>query len=374
MQAGALSRRAFAQLLGAGAALISAPQLVAGNFTEPGRTARKSSGVVRLSSNENPYGPSAAALVAMREAFDLAWRYPDEHAEALIADLARLHGVAGDRVLIGDGSSEILKLAAAAYTGPDRKLVMADPTFEAIAFCAHATRAAIVKVPLDASYGHDLSKMLDAAKGAGLVYICNPNNPTASITPKSALRAFLDAVPATTMVLVDEAYHHYAESAEYESVIPLVAPHPNLIVSRTFSKIFGMAGLRLGYAVAQPAAIQRLGEEGVWDSVNIMAIAAARASIGDAQHVALGKKRNRETKARLCNTLDGLGYRYIPSEANFLMIDLRRDVKPVIGAMKAKRVEVGRLFPPLPHHLRITIGTPEQMDAFVAAFKDVMAA
>src|SRR5947207_7338843 len=195
------SRRTFARAVGAGAILAAVPKLtlIASPTSE-----------VRLSANENPYGPSPAAMRAMTDALRAAPRYPDELADTLTADVARLHGVNTSQVLRGDGSSDILRVAAAAFTGPGKKMIAADPTFESIAMHAATAGADVTKVPLTASYAHDLEKMTDAA----LVYVCNPNNPTATITPKAALRAYLDAVPRTTTVLVDEAYHHYATSPD----------------------------------------------------------------------------------------------------------------------------------------------------------------
>ena len=196
------------------------------------------------------------ALQAITDSFGLACRYPDEHNNVLIDKLAKLNNVNRDQILLGDGSGEILKLCAETFTGPQTgKLVAADPTFEAILSNASANGAEVVKVPLTSSFAHDLPKMLAAAK-AGLIYVCNPNNPTASITPKDEVRDFIAKTPPETMILVDEAYFHFADSPEYESVIPLVKEHPNLIVSRTFSKIYGMAGLRCGYCVAQKETIE----------------------------------------------------------------------------------------------------------------------
>ena len=365
-----LSRRGFVQILGTGAAAAALrPQLSAALRLAEGPAA--ASGVVRLSSNENPYGPSPAAFNAMRKSFDLVWRYPDEAVDALMADLAKLHGVASDQILLGAGSTQILKLAAAAFTGPGRSLVMAEPTFEAIGHYAKAAGAEIAKVPLTADHRHDLERMLPA--GAGLVYVCNPNNPTASITPKAEVRSFLDRAPAGTRVLVDEAYFHYAESGDYESVLPQIKDRPNLIVARTFSKVFGMAGLRCGYAVAQPETIQQMLEQGVWDNVNIMALAAARASLGDAAHVERSRRLNRETRGYVVSSLEAMGYPTIPSETNFLMTDLRRDVDSVIDALKQRGVEPGRRFPAMPNHLRVTIGTRPQMEAFVGALRKVLA-
>ena len=329
--------------------------------------------VVRLSSNENPYGPSPAALKAMTDGFSLAWRYPDEYADMLADDLARLHSVPVDQVLLGDGSGEILKLCAAAFTSRDKKIVVANPTFEAITRHAGVAGAEVMKIDLTPDYSHDLKKMLAAANGAGLVYICNPNNPTASITTRNEISDFLAKLSPATVVLVDEAYHHYVESKDYESVIPLVRRYPNLIVIRTFSKIYGMAGLRCGYCVTQRTNISTLKAHQIFDSVNIMALVAARASLKDPDHVPRGNKLNNEVKKSVCAELDTLAYRYIPSHANFMMIDLRREVRPIIDALRNRGVEVGRLFPALPTFMRVTIGTSAEMKQFLTAFREVMA-
>lgn len=362
----ALSRRSFAQILGAGAAaaVLPFPALAAKEVA-----AKKP---IRLSSNENPFGPSMKALDAMSEAFSISWRYPDEAQDKLVAEIAKMHAVAEAQVLLGNGSGEILKIAALAFLSRERKLVMASPTFEAISRYTTALGGETVLVPLDARHAHDLAAM-GAVKDAGLIYICNPNNPTATITPRAALASFLDTVPASTVVLVDEAYHHYADSPDYASVIPLVRSHPNLLVARTFSKIYGMAGLRCGYAVAQHELLQKMSAQQPWDSVNAMAIAAARASLADPYHVRNGRKRNSEIRAGVAGELAKLGFQTLPSQANFIMIDLGREVRPVIAAFKQKDVHVGRLFPAMPKHLRVTIGRPEEMNAFLGAFKTVMA-
>jgi histidinol-phosphate aminotransferase len=175
------------------------------------------------------------------------------------------------------------------------------------------------------------------------------------------------------MILVDEAYFHYADSPDYESVIPLIKDHPNLLVARTFSKIYGMAGLRCGYCIGQPATIERMRRHQPWDSVNIMALAAAMASLADPDQVATGRRRNSETKAFLTGKLDAMGYKQIPSQANFVMIDVKRPVAPLIQALKDRNVQVGRLFPALPNHLRLTIGKKAEMESFLSAFRQVMA-
>jgi histidinol-phosphate aminotransferase len=359
-----LTRRHFAHVLGATAVAAAMPRLTLAEAP------LKPKGIARLNANENPYGPSQAAMRAITDAFPRANRYPDEAIDALVADIARFHGLSNDSILCTDGSSEALKVAATTFA--QKRLVTAEPTFEAIGFCARSQGAEIVKVALTSTHAHDLARMLDAAKGEGLIYVCNPNNPTATITPKAAVRALLANAPASVTILIDEAYHHYADSPDYESVIPLVRSYPNLVVTRTFSKIYGMAGLRCGYAVAQPATIEKMQNHGQWDSVNVFATAAARASLADPMHVELGRKRNREAKTWLANELSKIGYQMLPSDANFVMIHLRREVRPVIDAMHKQGIDVGRPFPPMTQYLRLSIGTPEEMTRFVEAFRTVM--
>ena len=370
-----VSRRKFAQLLGAGAAAtLVRPRLSFAKPTQPNTTSSTAGGtVVRLSANENPYGPSPKGLQAITDSFGIACRYPDEHNNVLIEKLAKLNGINHDQILLGDGSGEILKLCAETFTGQQRgPLIAADPTFEAILKNAAANGAEVVKVPLTNSFAHDLPKMLTAARG-GLIYVCNPNNPTASITPKDELRDFIAKTRRETMILVDEAYFHYADSPDYESVIALTKDHPNLIVSRTFSKIYGMAGLRCGYCVAQKETIDRMRPYQMWDSVNIMALAAASASLDDPDQVPNGQRLNSEAKMFVTSELARAGYKTIPSQANFIMIDCRRPVVPLIKAMKEQNVHVGRLFPALPNHMRVTIGKKTEMETFVSAFKQVTA-
>jgi len=370
----AISRRKFAHLLGVGAAAaIVRPRFSIATERPSVKTAPTGSVVVRLSANENPYGPSPAAHQAMNGSFDLCCRYPDEANDVLIEKIAKINGVNHEQIVLGDGSSEILKLCAETFTGPTQgKLIAADPTFEAILEYSKANGAEVVKVPLTSSFAHDLSKMGAAAKG-GLIYICNPNNPTASITPRNDLRDFISKTPGETMILVDEAYFHYADSPDYESVIPVIKDHPNLIVARTFSKIYGMAGLRCGYGVAQPETIKRMHPFQMWDSVNVMALAAASASLDDADQVNNGRKLNSEAKSFVIGELDRMGYKLIPSQANFIMFDCKRPVVPIIKSMKERNVQVGRLFPALPNHMRLTIGRKSEMESFLSAFKQVMA-
>ncbi len=211
-----------------------------------------------------------------------------------------------------------------------------------------------MKIPLDARFAHDLPKMTAAAKD-GLIYVCNPNNPTASLTPKDEVREFIKKTPRQTAILVDEAYHHYVDSPDYESVIPLIKDHPNLIVARTFSKIYGMAGMRCGYCVAQRETIERMRPHQLWDSVNIMALVAAIANLNDPDQVANGRRLNSEARAFVIGELDKMGYKQIPSQANFIMFDVKRPVVPLIQAIEAAQ-RAGRPIiprpaePHAPHH------------------------
>jgi histidinol-phosphate aminotransferase len=365
-----ISRRRFAQLLGAGAAAaVVRPTLSFGGWPEQAAA----STVIRLSANENPYGPSPKAFKAMSDAFALVSRYPHEQDNLLIDKLAKINGVDHGQILLGDGSNEILKLCADTFTGKEKgKLIAADPTFEAILNQARVNGADVVKVPLTGSFSHDLPKMLAAAND-GLIYICNPNNPTASITPRNELREFITKTPHETTILVDEAYFHYADTPDYETVIPLVKDHPNLIVARTFSKIYGMAGLRCGYCVAQKETIEQLRPHQMWDSVNIMALAAASASLDDSDQVPNGRRLNSDARAFVTGQLDTMGYKSIPSQANFIMFDCKRPVVPLIKALKQRNVHVGRLFPALPNYMRLTIGKKPEMQSFLSAFQEVAA-
>src|SRR6184192_3621791 len=369
-----ISRRKFTHLLGIGAAVaLVRPRvtIAAEAATVPAKTKPD---VVRLSANENPYGPSAKAHEAMKNAHGVSNRYPDEANDVLIDKIAKINNINREQIVLGDGSGEILKICAETFTGPtEGKLIAADPTFEAILEYSKACGADVVKVPLTSDFHHDLAKM-GAASQKGLIYICNPNNPTASITPKNDLRDFIAKTSPDTMILVDEAYFHYADSPDYESVIPLVKDHPNLLVARTFSKIYGMAGLRCGYCVAQPETIKRMHGFQMFDSVNVMALAAASASLDDVDQVNNGRKMSNEARSFTLTELEKMGYKSIPSQANFIMFDCRKPVVPIIKAMKEKNVAVGRLFPAYPNHMRLTIGKHAEMEAFVSAFKQVMAA
>jgi histidinol-phosphate aminotransferase len=368
-----ITRRGFGATLGAAAGAV----LLDTRLTPAAAEARVAAGlprdVLQLNSNENPYGPSAAAREAMTRSQEVAARYPDYQEDEVRSALARLHGVAPEQVLLGCGSGDILRMADGAFLAPDRKVVVAEPTFEAVLAYNRVTRAQPVKVPLDASFRHDLPRMAAACDGAtGLVYVCNPNNPTGTIVTGEALAAFLGRVPPSVTVLLDEAYHHFVENPGYRTGFELLAAHPNLIVVRTFSKIYGLAGMRLGYAVAAADKIEALERYASFSNTNAAVLAAGLASLADPDLVPRMKRRMNDARRWLTGQLTADGHRFIPSEANFIMIDTGRDVAPLIEAFKAKKILVGRKFPSMPTWLRVSVGTPAEMAAFVAALRDIV--
>ena len=243
-----LSRRSFFKTAGLGAAVAATASLPTEllSWAEPQRTSQPG-GPILLNSNENAYGPFASVM-AIKNPFQDANRYPDRGYDGLVDRLAALHKVKSDQVVMGAGSTEVLKMAASAFTGPGKKLVMASPTFEAIGAYGEAVKAEVIKVPLASTYAHQLAQMADAVgKDGGLVYICNPNNPTASLTPRRSLENFIRELPDNVYVLMDEAYHDFVPvSADYISFLQTPVNMDRVIVARTFSKIYGMAGLRLG--------------------------------------------------------------------------------------------------------------------------------
>lgn len=356
----ALSRRDFQRLVALTLVSASLPVRLSG--------AEAASVPIRLHFNENPFGLSPKARGALKELLDLAWQYPGESRRILHDAVAAHHGVERDFILLGNGSSEILTLAAQAFVGPGRPLVVADPTYDAMAQYAGALGADVRRIALGDGFAHDVDAMLGASEGKGLVYVCNPNNPTATVTPKVAVRRAIESAGRDAVVVVDEAYHHYVTSEDYESVVPLVAKHANLVVLRTFSKIYGMAGLRCGYAVAQPATLAKLSERQSRNNINVAALLAARASLADDAWVAASKAANASTRKMVFDELAKKGFRTMASEANFFMVDVERDSREVSAAMRDKGVLVGRPFPPLTNWLRVTIGTPAQMERFLDVF------
>ena len=366
-----MSRRTFAGTLGAaaGVAILDTPLM--SRAAEAATRRVCPSDAVILSSNENPYGPSAAALEAAAKA--AANRYPDVLEEEAREAIAKHHGVAVDQVLLGCGSSEILRMADMAFSGPGRRVVAAEPTFEAVLMFAKVLHADGVKVPLTADFRHDLPRMAEACDAStGLLYVCNPNNPTGTIVSGDEMAAFAARVPASATILVDEAYHHFVEDPRYRSSCELIAAHPNVVVARTFSKIYGMAGLRLGYAIGTEPKIKAMTPFASWSNTNSAVLAAALECLADSDLVPRQKKTLNDTRRWLVAELAKQGRRTMPSHTNFVMIDVGADVTPVIEAFRSRKIFVGRKFPSLPNWLRVSVGTRPQTEAFAATLGDIV--
>jgi histidinol-phosphate aminotransferase len=370
-----LTRRSLGRLLGAtaGAAILEArfPARVAA--APQAAPAPAPAGPIRLSANENPYGPCRASLEALARSSSDANRYPGAIEEELRAAIAKHHRVADEQVVLGCGSSDILRMADSAFVPEGKSVVVAEPTFEAVLLYCKATKGVPVKVPQTSDHRHDLIGMASACDAkTGMVYVCNPNNPTGTIVEGLDLEAFIRSVPPSTVVLVDEAYHHFVENPKYRSALELSKRYDNVVVARTFSKIYGMAGMRLGYAVASPSNAALLQSHSSWNNTSQAGLAMGIAALADPDVVADQRRRINDARRWLCAELVRDGRHFIPSETNFVMIDVERDVVPVAQVFRERGVQVGRKFPSMPNWLRVSIGRPEDMRAFVAALRDVV--
>ncbi len=367
-----ISRRTLLARLGAGAAVtVAAPQLAAAAL---GRTVGgappdtiRSGAPIRLNRNENAYGPSAAVIATMREtALHAAGRYPDLEAESLQRTIAGVHAVAPDQVVLGSGSGEILRAAIEAFVGPRQTLMAAVPTFDLVAGCAQRAGVEVVGVPLTREYSHDLNAMLtQITPQTGLIYICNPHNPTGTLTRRHELEGFLRALPTTTFVLIDEAYHHYAgEASDYVSFIDRPVDHRRTIVTRSFSKVHGLAGLRVGYAVAAPETAHVLASHRLSDGVNVVAARAAAAALDDTEHVRTSVIRNADDKQEFFNEAASRMVRPIDSLTNFIMFNTGRPAGEVVEHFRKHDVLVSGPIPAFDMAIRVSLGTRAEMREF----------
>jgi histidinol-phosphate aminotransferase len=368
------ARRAFLRSVGVGAAgLALAP--AAPRWLRLSETALAdeafgalpplaASDLMRLDRNENPIGPFASAQRAIAEQLREANRYPGDTERALAAAIAAAHGVRPEQVVLGAGSGELLEIVTRAFTTPGRALVTASPTFETPARVAAALGHPVIAVPVTATLALDLDRMAEAARGAGLVFLCNPNNPTGTVHGAALVREFIARVrresPGTT-ILVDEAYHEYVDDPSYASMLAIAAADPFVIVSRTFSKVFGLAGLRVGYAITTAETARPLQALRVDNGVNQLAAAAAHASLTDVAAIRAEQARNAAVRAEMRSFFESMGYAVGASHANFLMVDVKRPLAPVRAACREQKIAVGRDFPPLATHLRVSLGTADEM-------------
>ena len=362
-----LTRRSFFKAAGMGAAVAAASATFPTELlsrTEPPRLPHPG-GPILLNSNENAYGPFPSVL-AMGNPFQDANRYPDHQSDLLSERIAALHKVGTGQVVTGCGSTEILRMAANAFTGPGKKLIMAAPTFEAIGSYGDVVRANVIKVPLAANFTHDLGAMLKAAgPETGLVYICNPNNPTGNLTPRADLEDFIAKLPKNTRVLVDEAYHDFVgANPEYISFLDRPLSDSRVIVARTFSKIYGLAGMRCGYGVAAQETAEQMRPHRLDDSLNALVIRCALISLDDAAGHQQAQRRNAADRDEFMRQAAARKLQVIPSSTNFVMVNSNRPTASVIDHFRANNIEIGRPFPPMDTYARISLGKPEEMKEF----------
>ncbi len=367
------SRRDFSRLFAQSlAAAIAAPSLPRLNLLDATKRKPMPAGAIRLNFNENPYGPSPKARAALADCASIANRYPDAAYREVINALAQKFNVKSENIILGCGSTEILRVADDAFLDPSRNVVAAAPTFEAVLEYARVLNSNAVQIPLTPDHRHDLPKMAAACTSkTGVAYVCNPNNPTGTIVTRDEFAAFVQAVPPTTLIVVDEAYFDFVDDPRYASAIEFIPAHPNVIVARTFSKIYGMAGMRLGYAIGAKEPIARLAAQLLQDNGNAAVLQAALASLADSDHVATCRAQLNATRQWLCAELTKDSRPFIPSQANFVMLDMGTDVKPIIEQFRARNIFVGRQFPAMPDFLRVTIGTQPEIESFLAALREI---
>ena len=332
-------------------------------------------GMAKLASNENPYGPPDSVLKAMTNAFKYANRYSYPDGD-IVAAIAKHHGVPPENVMLGAGSGEILDVAGTTFLMDDKKIVGAEVSYDVLYQHVTALKADQIKIPLLPDYRQDIPATITAVRDnyrdVGFVYLCSPNNPTGRIVTKQEVAQLLDAIPHDVPVLIDEAYHHFVDDPNYASSVHYVLEGRQVIVARTFSKISALAGMRLGYAIAPRGLIQRMRPYSV-GSINAIVKWGGVAALADVAGQARVKQVTLELRKKTAEELKALGYSVVPSDANFFMVHIRRPVQPVVAEFRKKGILVGRPFTGMPEHLRVSIGTPEEMGRFMVAFKEIFA-
>jgi histidinol-phosphate aminotransferase len=327
------------------------------------------SSAVRIDSNENPLGPSSAARQAAQAIVADGGRYDDAYTEKLEELFAQQNGLDPEWVRTYAGSSSPLTYAVFSLTSDKKSYVTADPGYELGMMSCPFSNTRVVKIPLTSTYSHDVKAMLEQGSDAGLFYVCTPNNPTGSMTSHTDIEYLVEHKPQGSTVMVDEAYIHFSDGA---TAIDLVKAGKDVIVLRTFSKIYGMAGMRCGLLIANPELQTKIAGRGGWSAMPTTAVVAAIASLQDAQLVPERKRINTEIRERCCQWLSQNGYTYTPSQANHFMVNTKRPAKDVIDAMQKQNVFIGRVWPAMPTWVRISVGTQAEMDQFQAAFQRVM--
>ena len=367
------SRRTFFRYAAGASALASVPLLTEAHLALAARPKFADPNVgIHIDANENPMGPSVAARQAIVDIVPRGGRYLFTMEDELAEIFAKQEGLNPESVIPFAGSTEPLHYSVLAFTSKDRPLVIADPGYEAPMWAAQASGASVIKVPLADPKGvasHDIKAMLTAASNPGVIYICNPNNPTGTCTPRSDIENLVANAPKDTLILIDEAYIHLCEAPRS---LDYVKEGKNVIVLRTFSKLYGMAGIRMGLAVGRPDLLAKITQFSGQNSLPVTAMVAAKASLVDADLVPTRKKIIADIRTQTLAWLKSEGYSTTPSESNCFMLDVRRPGKEVQAALASKEMFVGRIWPAWPNSLRITVGTQDEMMAFRKSFTEVM--
>jgi histidinol-phosphate aminotransferase len=326
-------------------------------------------GGVYIDANENPMGPSPDACAACEDITKNGGRYQMDLQVDLVKYFAAQEGLKPEYVAVFAGSSEPLHYTVLGFTGPDKSFVTADPGYEAGIMASKISGAKVVKVPLKADHSHDVKAMLAQAPDGGVFYVCNPNNPTGTTTPHADIEYLLANKPKGSILLIDEAYIHLSDATPCTD---MVMADKDVIILRTFSKIYGMAGLRCGFAIARPDLLAKIVSYNGWNSMPVTAVAAAKASLMDPNLVPQRKKTIADIRTETFAWLSANNYEFIPSVSNCFMVNTNRPGKSVQDAMAAKNVYIGRVWPIMPTWVRVTVGTKQEMQEFQVSFKEVM--
>jgi histidinol-phosphate aminotransferase len=327
---------------------------------------------IRIDSNESPYGISKAAREAITSSIGLSNRYPHLHYAELEELIAERENITPDHIILGAGSTEIMTTLIH-LSKTKGEILTADPTYFDFVYYAVKSDCPLNKVPLSESFEHDVDAMQNQIRSqTGLVYICNPNNPTGSITPKDKLLSFCDHASQRALVVVDEAYHEYVEDPAYTSMIDLVREGKNIIITRTFSKIFGLAGLRIGYGMAQPEIIKELKKlERNFAPISWLSLKAAIASYQDRSFLQYVREKNEGVKFYLYEELKRLDYFSVPSHTNFVLFKVRQDALRMVRELKKRNILVRAFEINRDHWIRVSLGTYEEMETFVSALEEI---
>ncbi len=379
-----LSRRTFVRTLGVGGAgALTAPAWLNARGLEaataagvPFVAAEPNGAVIKLDSNENPYGPVPGVMEAVMRDFKRAALYPARNEPPVREAIAKANGIAADRVMLGSGSGEVLRLAVQAFVSPTRHLVAAHPTFESPAQYARVLGLPVREVPLDARLQIDLDGMLRQVPGAGLVFLCNPNNPTGHVHSAADVTRFIESAlraDPEVVILVDEAYHEFVADPAYATALPHTARNPRVLVSRTFSKIYGIAGMRVGYALGAPATLTRMERLRLPNGIGGLTQVAALAALADPKVVQREAAKNREALEFTTRSFREMGYTVMDSQANFVLVHIKRDATAFRERCAKENVLIGRAFPPLNDHTRISIGTLDEMKRAMPILRTLLA-